>query len=235
MIIEIEQEARRRGIQRLCHFTPSRNLVHILSGGTGILATKHLREDERSVYTQTDLERLDQHEEHICCSIQFPNAWYFAIAQAKEILFRDWVVLLIDPKYLWHPGTLFCPRNAASDRGRNIVQGTDGFLSLFADAVPGMNGRFFSRLPNHCFFCPTDEQAEVLVPDQIELSDILAIVVESEDQARIEIARLKYVSNVSVEQLRFIIAPTFFDKRLLSRAIRTGVPVEELIYTNDAR
>ena len=230
MISEIEQEVKRRGITRLCHFTPSRNLAHILTGGTGILSTRNLQINERSVFTPTDLKRLDQHEGYICCSIQYPNAWYLTKALADEKLFKDWVVLLIEPKYLWQPGTRFCPRNAASDKGRNIVEGLDGFLSLFASEVQGAYGKTFSRLPRRLPACPTDDQAEVLVPDLIELTDILAIAVQTEEQAQNELARLKYVG-VPVEKLRFIIAPKFFDKQSLSASIRTGVLIEETNYT----
>lgn len=230
MIFEIEQEAKRRGINRLCHFTPSRNLVHILTGETGILATKHLRTDERSVFTSTDLKRLDRHEGHICCSVQYPNAWYFTKAQSNEKLFKDWVVLLIDPKYLWQEEVRFCPRNAASGGGVHIVEGLAGFSSLFAGKVQGAYGQDRLRQPSHLPCCPTDDQAEVLVPDQIKLIDILAIAVKTEEQARNELARLKYV-DVSLEQLRFIIAPKFFDKYSLSDAIRTSVLIEETVYT----
>lgn len=230
MIPEIEQEVKRRGINRLCHFTPSRNLVHILTGETGILATKHLQESERNVFTPTDLERWDRHEGYICCSVQYPNAWYFAKAQVNEKLFKDWVVLLIDPKYLWQDGVRFCPRNAAAGGGIYVTDGFTGFLSLFADRVEGAYGKVRLRQPNHPLCCPTDDQAEVLVPDQIELADILAIGVQTEEQAQNELARLKYV-DASTQKLDFIIAPKFFDKYSLSRAIRTNVPIEELIYT----
>src|SRR4028118_2268045 len=134
MIETIKQEVERRGITRLCHFTPSRNLVHILTGTTGILATKKLQTDERSVFTPTDLQRLDRHEDYICCSIQYPNAWYFDTAKSKDELhelFKDWVILFINPKYLWLPGTRFCPRNAASGYGNLVAEGKEAFLSMF--------------------------------------------------------------------------------------------------------
>lgn len=219
MIPEIEQEVKRRGISRLCHFTPSRNLVHILTGEVGILATKHLRESERSVFTPTDLERWDRHEGHICCSVQYPNAWYFAKAQADEKLFKDWVVLLIDSKYLWQDGVRFCPRNAAAGGGIYVTEGFTGFLSLFADRVEGAYGKARLRQRNHPLCCPTDDQAEVLVPDRIELADILAIGVETEEQAQNELARLKYV-DVPTKKLSFVIAPKFFDKYSLRRHVK---------------
>ena len=230
MIPEIECEAKQRGITRLCHFTPSRNLVHILSGKVGVLATKHLEEDERRIFTPTDLERLDHHEGYICCSVQYPNAWYFDNAQAKDTLFKDWVVLLINPKYLWQPGTRFCPRNAASAQGRNIVEGANGFLELFSNSVLGAHGKTRSRSSRHFEFCPTDDQAEVLVPDQIQPNDILEIAVRSKEQAQNEMVRLKY-AGISIDKLRFLVASKFFKKHELSNAIRTGILVKEELYT----
>jgi hypothetical protein len=100
VIREIKMEAKKRGITRLCHFTPARKLSHIACGETGVLSTKRLREDERAVFDPTDLARLDRHETHICCSIEYPNAWYMDKARAKELLFRDWVILLINSSYL---------------------------------------------------------------------------------------------------------------------------------------
>ncbi|MBC6424422.1 MAG: DUF4433 domain-containing protein [Hormoscilla sp. SP12CHS1] len=125
---------------------PSQNLVHILTGTTGILATKHLQSEERSVFTAIDLNRLDRHEGYISCSIEYPNVWYFDKARFRDIIFQDWVVLLIDPKYLWLPGTRFCPRNAASNYGRDIAEGADKFSSMFAKSVDGSGGRTFSLL-----------------------------------------------------------------------------------------
>jgi ssDNA thymidine ADP-ribosyltransferase, DarT len=226
MIETIKQEVERRRITRLCHFTPSRNLVHILTGITGILATKKLQKDERSVFTSTDLERFDRHEEYICCSIEYPNAWYFDKAKSKDELFKDWVILFINPKYLWLPGTRFCPRNAASGHGRNVAEGEQAFLSMFAESVPGAYNRNFTRSNTHLACCPTDNQAEVLIPDQIGTADILAIAVPTENQAKNEVVRLS-ILGVPTDTFNFVIAPTLFDKQSLSDAIRSGKrPIE---------
>ncbi|MDB9315948.1 DarT ssDNA thymidine ADP-ribosyltransferase family protein [Spirulina sp. CS-785/01] len=222
----IHNEVKKRGITRLCHFTPSRNLVHILTGETGILATQKLQEDERNVFTQTDLERLDQHEGYICCSIEYPNAWYFDCARAKDTIFRDWVVLFINSSYLWEQGTRFCPRNAASRYGRNIIAGEQGFLSLFANSVLGKSGKTRTRNFRHLACCPTDDQAEVLIPDQIASRDIVAIAVPTETQAKNEAARLELLG-VNPDQLNFVIAPTLFKKRELSQFIRKGQRPQE--------
>ena len=163
-IASIRVSAARRGITRLCHFTPSRNLGHIAANLQGVLAARHLAEDEKAVFNPTDLRRLDGLPDHVSCSIQYPNAWYFRTARGQEQLFRDWVVLLVDSHYLWRTGTKFCPRNAAAEHGRLIEEGAAAFEALFADTVEGVNT--YGRGPDHPAFLPTDEQAEVLIPDQ---------------------------------------------------------------------
>lgn len=221
MIASIKLEAERRGITRLCHLTPSRNLVHILTGTTGIRATKNLQEDERSIFTQADLKRLDRHEGYICCSIEYPNAWYFDKAQAKDILFKDWVVLFINPKYLWLPGARFCPRNAASGYGRGIAEGEEAFLSMFANSVPGSKGQTFTRCSTHLACCPTDNQAEVLIPGIIVIADISAIALPTETQAKNEAARLRFL-DVAEGKFKFVIAPDLFEKQTLKQLIHAG-------------
>lgn len=71
----IEEEATRRNITRLCHLTPFRNLLHIASG-SGLRSVADLSNDERAVFDQQDLERYDNHPDHISCSIEYPNVWY---------------------------------------------------------------------------------------------------------------------------------------------------------------
>ena len=221
-IASIRAVAARRGITRLCHFTPSRNLGHIAEDPRGILATEHLAEDEKAVFNPTDIERLDGHRGHVCCSIQYPNAWYFRTARRHERLFRDWVVLLIDARYLWHAGTRFCPRNAAAEHGRLVGEGPEAFESLFDDAVQGI--RVYRRGPAHPTFLPTDEQAEVLVPDQIQRRDVIGVAVCDEAQARREESRLALLGR---RPPPIVIAPGFFDPYALSRVLRAGrIPVE---------
>ncbi|NJM62498.1 MAG: DUF4433 domain-containing protein [Oscillatoriales cyanobacterium RU_3_3] len=197
-----------------------------MTGTTGILATKNLQKDERSVFTSTDIERLDKHEGYICCSIEYPNAWYFDKAKSKDKLFKDWVILFINPKYLWLPGTRFCQRNAASGCGRNVAEGKEAFLSMFAQSVPGAYNKTFTRSNTHLACCPTDNQAEVLIPDRIEMADILGIAVPTEMQVKNEAARLSILGEPS-ERFNFVIAPTLFDKHSLSDSIHSAKrPIE---------
>lgn len=224
MIPNIEREALKRGITRLCHFTPSRNLGQILSGKVGILSTRKLQEDERTVFTPTDLQRLDGFPDHISCSIEYPNAWYFDKARSKDVLFKDWVILFIDTKYLWLDGTKFCPRNAASSRGAQVAGGESAFKTLFEDSVSGAYGNRYSRTNRTLPCCPTDEQAEVLVPDVIAMGDILGVAVPTNEQAQNEVIRLKLmgVAEEFLRSLRFSVSPVLFEKYQLSASLKKG-------------
>lgn len=228
MSADIQRSVVVKGITRLCHFTPSRNLQHIAARRTGVLATKQLTTEERLAYNATDLERLDGHVNHVCCSIEFPNAWYLARAQQKEVQFPDWVVLLIKPDYLWKDGTLFSPRNAAAGYGANLKAGSDGFEAMYAASVPGAYNRTYARSPLHHPACPTDQQAEVLVEDRILLEDVLAIAVRDADQAATERVRLR-INGVDPGDFNFLVAPHMFSAHVLDRVIRQGLRPSETI------
>jgi len=231
MIGAIRSALGTRGISRLCHFTPSRSLAHILAGGSGILPSLQLAQEDRLMFNPTDLERMDGHPGHICCSIEYPNAWYFDRARKGEMLFRDWVVIFFKPDVLASPGTLFCPRNAAAGYGAHIGSGQAVFESMFAQSVSGAGGQVRSRSLLHLPCSPTDDQAEVLVPGSVPANDILAIGVSTDDQARAERVRLS-VLGIDASHLSFVVAPTLFDKYALSASIRAGQrPSEKLCST----
>jgi len=215
------------GVNRLCHFTPSRNLPHILRDGE-IRATKDLADDVRACYTATDLARLDGHREAICCSIEYPNAYYWAKARVvgEARLFPDWAVLLIDPAVALRPGTLFCTGNASRLYGATARSGSEGLVAAYAPDVVGSGGRTFTRGASHLSACPTDLQAEVLVPGPISLDLLQAVVVDSVEQAETEVARLSQAS-LSIGNVRWMIAPTFFQPYVLAAAIQGGRPPNE--------
>jgi hypothetical protein len=224
MANEIAKFGTARGITRICHFTPARNLAHMLVDGTGVLATGRLLAEERAIVNRTDLVRLDGFPDHVCCSIEYPNAWFFRTARGKEILFTDWVVLLIDSGYLALPGVKFFPRNAAAEYGRQAREGLKGFQVLYEPRISGAYGRAYERGKEHLSPVPTDEQAEVLIPDRINIKDILGVAVRDVEQARREAARLRQLG-VSVPRL--IVAPMFYSPTELSAMLRLGHrPVE---------
>lgn len=220
----IETAVTRRGITRLCHFSPSRNLAHMLHDPRGLLASGHLRADERVVFNPTDDARIDGYLDYVCCSIQYPNAWYFRRARENEPLFRDWVVLLLHPRHLWAHGTKFCPRNAAAGGGAFVREGAAGFQALFDQTVQGRDT--YTRGPRHPDFLPTDQQAEVLVLDSVERNDLIGIAVRDEAQARREAAALRLQD---MESPPFLIAPAFYQPERLNQLLRSGtIPPEEV-------
>lgn len=226
----------KHGVNRLCHFTPSRNLPHIFRDAQ-LRATKDLAEDVRAVYAATDLARLDGHRERICCTIEYPNAYYWAKArvEGEARLFPDWVVLLIDPDVALRPGALFCTGNAARLYGATARSGADGLMAAYGPAVTGSGGRTFSRRPSHLDACPTDLQAEVLVPGPISLDALKAVLVDTPDQAATEVARLNRLS-LPVDRVRWVVGPTLFQPLALTSAIQGGRrPDEEDWHPGEAR
>ena len=219
-----------RRITRLCHFTPSNNLLHILTHERGIMPTYEVIIDGDIPYNPTDVNRYDQHTKYVCCSIQYPNVWFFEKARLREELFEDWVVLFIKPFYLWRKGIKFCSVNASTKRGYYIGEGFNAYSQLFINNPPGSRN---TRSNKHLPFCPTDDQAEVLVFGNIELCDIMGIAVKDETQLKNELSRLKILKEslkVDLRQINFFIVPTFYDKFKLSNSIRRGILVEETKY-----
>ena len=221
---ELEQECIKRGITRLCHFTQSRNLAHIFDSPYGLLSRRTLRRHNLP-NNPTDLNRYDGKDDHICCSVEYPNVYYFGRVQKSDRLFKDWVVLLIEPSYIWYPETCFCACNAAREHGRYIIQGIQGFRSLYEVTSPGIN---FTRSSSHLPAAPTDIQAEVLVKDPIPLQSITGIVVKTEQQAQLEIFRLN-LQDIQIDKKIYVV-PEFFDRGTLPRLIRRGERKVERLY-----
>ena len=221
----IRKQVEDRGITRLCHFTSSRNLPHILRSPGGLLSTKQL-DKTKKVFNPTDTSRWDGYPDHVCCSIQYPNGWYLSKAVGRERLFRDWVVLLLRPSYLWMDGTKFCVTNAATQSGELVHAGLESFDALFADEVIGQRGTIYTR-GRKLDSVPTDDQAEVLIPDRVDRGGIIGLVVSSETQAQRESVRLEMVD---LTMPRTFVAPTLFDPKKLSRALRSGRSPDETVY-----
>jgi hypothetical protein len=230
---QIQAESAQRGITRLCHFTPLRNLVHIASDDEGLLSTAFLTAAERREFNPQDLLRLDQHPDYVSCSIQYPNAYYLRSkrnnANGEARLFPQWVCLLLKPDHLWDPRTKVCAHNAATGGGVHVGEGFEAFKHLFADTIIGPRGDTWRRA-RHPDNYPTDAQAEVLVFRQIPRADIIGIVVEDEAQAGDTYARLQQLT-APVDQFSWVIAPAFYDPAWLTPGLRGGVKPVELPWT----
>ncbi len=187
----IQADARRRGITRLCHFMQSRKLPHVLAEIQALLPTQQLRDRYPDVLDVTDKERLDGRLDYVCCSIEYPNSWYFRKIQNRDPLFKDWVIICLDPALIWEREALFSPRNAAAQGGALLQPGWQGWQALFMSQVIGAYDKTYARSTRMLDCCPTDDQAEALIPDAIPQRYIKAIVVKDAQQAYKEQTRLE--------------------------------------------
>ncbi|HEX7059584.1 MAG TPA: DarT ssDNA thymidine ADP-ribosyltransferase family protein [Solirubrobacterales bacterium] len=222
----IRAEVERRKITRLCHLTPVRNLLQIATG-RGLQSVSELEQD-RAAFDQQDLERYDNHPDHISCSIEYPNVWYLQqrLRQATSLqkLFPNWVCLLIDPSHLWAPSTEFSPRNASAQGGALLKPGYKAFMELYADEVSGARGKSWGRglKPESC---PTDDQAEVMIHKRVPLQDAGTIVFADEARAADNLGALRLLG-VPAEAFDYVIAPAFFETNLSSVLRSGGKPLE---------
>ncbi|MGE7673470.1 DarT ssDNA thymidine ADP-ribosyltransferase family protein [Lysinibacillus sp. NPDC094403] len=218
----ILKEIQERNIERLCHFTKSSKLMHILSSEDGILSNEFFK-DLDEVLNKNDKMRYDGKEDYVCCSVQYTNSWYLDKIKDKDSLFKEWVVLFINPELMLNSSTFFCHRNAASNYGRNLRNGYEGFSAMFKDTVQGQYPirRTNSMLSN----CTTDGQAEVLIYKNIPRSYITGIAVPNQEQANRELIRFGLLD---VPQIPIYIAPDLFSNSWSSMVKNGRRPVENL-------
>lgn len=227
---EVAEALRALPFTRLTHFTPSLNLPSIVADGE-LRSVKALRDDVRACYRATDLQRLDGYPDKVCCSIQYPNGYYFDIARRKSdvINYPDWVCLLLDKDVVATGGTLFSPRNAAA-AGKRPAPGAAGLQACFAPSVLGQGGQTRTRGPRHDPRSPTDVQAEVLVTAPVPLSAIHGIVFPTAAAAEEEYGRLDRFGVLLPDHVQWIISPGMFDKIAIANAVRFGHGLEEAVW-----
>lgn len=220
---KIRRESERRGISRICHITQSRKLPHIFGSLNGLYSAEWLRSNRPDLLDSNDEQRLDGKPDHISCSIEYPNGWYWDSIRQKVHAFKDWVVLLIRPDVLWRSDTYFCPRNCAASNGYFVRSGYMSFLELFGPEIIGAKGIPFRRTPNILSCCPTDGQAEIMVHRHIELEMIFGIGVINTEQADDERHRLRMVGveEDKIAQVTWIVEPFLFGPRW-SPLVRSG-------------
>ena len=181
------------------------------------------------MFNSTDPQRSDGFLGHVCCTVEYPNAWYFKDARKQNrIRFREWVVLFIKPDYLWAVGTRFCPRNAAGNCGQGAHEGIKAFESMFALSVVGARDKTYTRTAGHPAFLPTDEQAEVLIPDRVAREDLLGIGVSTKVQAKSVATSLKRW-NVQFPCI-WIVPGLFKEPWWLSQKLRSGFRLKAKVF-----
>lgn len=183
---EFQKEIDERGIEYLIHFTPTINLLSIFEQGK-LLSRAFLEQfdiDQTDMFDYiefTDDIRFDD-KSFINLSIQYPNSFLFNRfrEKTKNEIHINWCVLKIDKKYIYQIDTLFSITNAANNHNKRnvgVTGGIDKFRMMFADSfqvVTSYNSRIVSRKILKSKY-PTDEQAEVLVKNEILVADILQV------------------------------------------------------------
>lgn len=184
--IEFQKEIASRGIEHLIHFTPTINLLSIFEQGK--LLSRALL--ERFDIDQTDIfdyvEFMDDirfdDKSYINLSIQHPNSFLFSRFRQKtaDESHIYWCILKIDKKYIYRADTLFSVTNAANSHNKRnfgVTGDINKFRMMFVNSlqiVTSYNSRTITRNGLKDKY-PTDEQAEVLVKDEIPVSDILQV------------------------------------------------------------
>lgn len=209
--IEFQKEIADRGIEHLIHFTPTINLLSIFEQGK--LLSRALLEKNDIDDTLLDfIEFLDSirfdDKNYINLSISSPN--YFLFNRFRERTqdkpYINWCVLKINPKYIYQSETLFSVTNAASSIAKHTYRISDDiqkFRKIFDNGITSKVGTLQRGTLKSKY--PTDVQAEVLVKNEIVLSDILQVCFKDEaDLARGKAALNDYnTSNFVVDASLF--------------------------------
>lgn len=188
---QFQKEIEERGIEYLIHFTPTINLLSIFE------QEKLL---SRSLLEQFDIDQTDifdyiefmddirfDDKSYINLSIQHPNSFLFNRFRQKTANENHiyWCVLKIDKKYIYQAETLFSVTNAANSYNKSNVGITGDitkFLMLFANPVQVVTSYNLKTVKRNDLKAkyPTDEQAEVLVKNEIPIFDILQVCFKDE-------------------------------------------------------
>lgn len=189
--IAFKKEISDRGIEHLIHFTPTINLLSIFEQGKllsrALLEQFDIEQTDIFDYIEfTDDIRFDD-KSFINLSVQHPNSFLFNRfrEKTKNDIHINWCVLKIDKKYIYQIDTLFSVTNAANSHNKRNVRVTGDigkFQMMFENSlqiVTSYNSRTISRNGLKTKY-PTDEQAEVLVKNEISISDILQVCFKDE-------------------------------------------------------
>lgn len=213
-----------RGVNRLCHFTKLNSFIHIIAEGEGIVSTDALKPDLKKI---NDTERYDGRTNYVCCSIQYPNSWYLkkVINRDNDKIFKEWVILYVDLRILKNREAAFCPCNASREYGRYINENIGEINSIFNDDVLGRK-----RTSRMMACCPTDDQAEILIKNNIPREYIMGVAVGDEEMANRILAMYK---TLKISPVPVYIAPDVVNGNW-SQMIRAGISPKETILCEEA-
>lgn len=173
-----ESEVQRRGITQICHFT---RLGHLQSIKTHGLRSSRFLKSRNLPFYQNDSGRWDGLENHICCSIQYPNGKLLE-KWRRETESDEWLILFISPNIICGrtaASVKYSATNAAWKRGSLTELGKGGFQKMFEQTVETRWGPV-NRSSNLPKFCTTDLQAEVLLNKPVPWEGITTVVAMNE-------------------------------------------------------
>ena len=185
---EFQKEIECRGVEYLVHFTTTKNLYNILKLGKLMYRAKlqvlsfcvHFNDDNR----QDDIN-------YINLSLSRPNEFLFKHFRQKykDDSTRNWCVLKIHSKHIYHAETRIFHTNAASNDSKWHYGNSDNlskFKNLFKKELQrncyDLSYDLIHRNPNLALNYPTDIQAEIVVKDSIPVESILEVCFESEEK-----------------------------------------------------
>lgn len=217
---EILNELNTRNVTRLCHFTKSINIPHILSDFNAILATDEIPEYYRDT---NDKRRLDGKKEYICCSIEYPNVYYLNEIKDNDKLFNEWVIICIDPAVVLENEVFFSKVNAATERGKYILPGLKGLKSIYDENII-TSKRSRQRSDKLPVACATDIQAEAMILGKIDKKYIKSFIFQNEEQAKKEYIRMDLLG--IGKDIEIKICPDMFKKELGGKLNKGYIPKE---------
>jgi len=180
----IADEARRRGVTEIVHFTHQRALLGI-SFTKAVLPRNQLRREQILEYilepnakTRSDSPWFG----HVNLSISDINHRFFQVASKKWHKELWWVVLAFDPEILDHDGAVFATTNNAYDLAVTRRSGLDGFKRLYDE--PMAHGGLWSTHPASTTHLPACPQAELLYEGALSIDHLRRVYVRNADNYR---------------------------------------------------
>ncbi|MDD2446050.1 MAG: DarT ssDNA thymidine ADP-ribosyltransferase family protein [Clostridia bacterium] len=159
----LDECIKQRNLKNIYHFTNIENFISILKNG--ILSRDLLNKNNIS-YSHNDNDRIDGKTDCICCSLEYPNSKLsYTFVLNKRIAL---IIFEIDISILYNSVAYCSLSNAAMRNGsqiKPISEINDLFLGERNPALP-MN-------------YTTDQQAEILIKDQIPLNYIKKIYINN--------------------------------------------------------
>ena len=167
-----------RDVKHLYHFTPIQNLNSIME--KGLLSINQLKSNNIN-YVYNDSFRLEKMPDFISCSVEFPNS--LMLNYYKKNFGFKYAILEIDIDVLNYKFAKCCRTNAAT-YGGSYIEPIDKFNKLFEGERNSLPKNF-----------TTDEQAEILIKDCIEIKYITNIIFESENDEKSYLNKYKTFVN----------------------------------------